>query len=295
MEYRPLGRTGLRVSEIGLGTSHNFREAAKSNKNLCISIVHEALSRDINFIDTAPIYGESEAVLGEALEGKRDQVVLATKVWQTDGASARASIEQSLIHLRTDVIDLLQIHNMAGWRDITPTLQELQREGRIRFLGITERQPKNYDELMEAMRTGIFDTVQIPYFLGETTCRAKVLPLAKEMNLGVIVMRPFSRLMSGKGLLLEKGSSATSRPESSNAGTTQLLGAGAEDALGYLKDFGCGTPGQGLLKYLLADKAVSAIIPATSRVERIAENAAASDGAPLPPEACARLERLLIK
>jgi aryl-alcohol dehydrogenase-like predicted oxidoreductase len=287
MEYRILGRTGLRVSEIGLGTSHNFRNAAATNESLCIAIVHEALAKGINFIDTASVYGESERVLGKALEGKRGQVVLATKVWQTDAYSARASVEQSLNHLRTDVIDLLQIHNMAGWREITPTLQEFQREGRVRFLGITERQPDNYGEVMEAMHTGIFDTIQIPYFLGETTCRAKVLPLAGEMNLGVIVMRPFSRLMSRSGLL--RGG------DSLNTGTEQLLGSGAEEALEFMKDYGCGTPGQGLLKYLLADKAVSSIIPATAKVERIAENTAASGGNPLPPEACARLEKLLLK
>ncbi len=260
MEFRTLGRTGLRVSEIGLGTSHNFREAAKSNKNLCIAIVKEALAKDVNFIDTAPVYGESERVLGKALEGKRNQVVLATKVWQTDAASARASVEQSLNHLRTDVIDLLQIHNMAGWREITPTLQEFQRKGHVRFLGITERQPEKFTEVMEAMRTGIFDTIQVPYYLGETTCRTKVLPLAKEMDLGVIVMRPFSRLMSRARLLQENDSSATLQAGSSRAGTEQLLGTGAEESLEFLKDYGCDTPGQGLLKYLLADKEVSAII-----------------------------------
>ncbi len=295
MEYRTLGRTGLRVSEIGLGTSHSFRAAAASNENLCIAIVNEALASDINFIDTAPVYGDSERVLGKALEGKRGQVVLATKVMQTDAASARASVERSLAHLRTDVIDLLQIHNMTGWREITPTLQELQREGHVRFLGITDRRPENYAEVMEAMRTGIFDTIQIPCYLGETSCRAEVLPLAGEMNLGVIVMRPFSRLMSRIGLLQGKDSSASPLAESSSAGGGQLLGAGAKEALGYLKDYGCGTPGQGLLKYLLADKAVSTIIPATAKVERIAENTAASDGHLLPPEACARLERLLIE
>ena len=165
----------------------------------------------------------------------------------------------------------------------------------MRFLGITEGQPENYAEVMEAMRTGIFDTIQIPCYLGETSCRAEVLPLAGEMNLGVIVMRPFSRLMSRIGLLQGKDSSASPLAESSSAGGGQLLGVGAKEALGYLKDYGCGTPGQGLLKYLLADKAVSTIIPATAKVERIAENTAASDGHLLPPEACARLERLLIE
>jgi aryl-alcohol dehydrogenase-like predicted oxidoreductase len=101
--------------------------------------------------------------------------------------------------------------------------------------------------------------------------------------------------MSRARLLQENDSSATLQAGSSRAGTEQLLGTGAEESLEFLKDYGCDTPGQGLLKYLLADKEVSAIIPATAKVERIAENTAASDGYPLPPEACARLEKLLKK
>jgi aryl-alcohol dehydrogenase-like predicted oxidoreductase len=284
MEYRTLGSTGLRVSEIGVGTSLSFRAAAASDEDLCISIIHEALAQNINFIDTAPVYGESERVLGKALEGRRGEVVLATKVWQTDGASARSSVERSLKLLRTDVIDLLQIHNMAGWREITPTLQKLKEEGLVRHIGITDRQPENYGEVVEAMRTGAYETIQIPYFLGETSCRAEVLPLAREMNMGVIVMRPFSQLMSRESLL---------RGVEASSGGRQLLGAGADEALSFLIDHGCETPGQGLLKHLLADPAVSSIIPATSKTDRIAENAAASDGNPLPPEVCERLESLV--
>ncbi len=292
MEYRTLGSTGLRVSEIGVGTSLSFRAAAASDEDLCISIIHDALARDINLIDTAPVYGESERVLGKALEGRRAEVVLATKVWQTDGASARSSVERSLELLRTDVIDLLQVHNMAGWREITHTLQRLKEEGFVRHIGITDRNPKNYGEVMEAMRTGAYETIQIPYFMGETSCRAEVLPLAREMNMGVIVMRPFSQLMSRESLLRGVEASSGGR-QLLGTGVRQLLGAGADEALSFLKDHGCETPGQGLLKHLLADPVVSSIIPATSRAERIAENAAASDGNPLPPEVCERLESLV--
>ncbi len=290
MEYRTMGSTGLRVSEIGVGTSLSFRAMADSDEDLCISIIHEALAQDINFIDTAPVYGESERVLGKALEGKRSEVILASKVWQTDAASARSSVERSLELLRTDFIDLLQIHNMAGWREITPTLQKLKEEGLVRHLGITDRNPKNYGVVMEAMRTGAYETIQIPYFLGETSCRAEVLPLARKMNMGVIVMRPFSQLISRESLL--KGAAASSG--TGLAGGSQLLGAGADETFSFLKDYGCETTGQGLLKHLLADPTVSSIIPATAKTKRIAENAAASDGIPLPPEVCERLESLMI-
>ena len=209
-------------------------------------------------------------MLGEALAGSRERIVLATKVWESSATAARASIERSFRRLRTDVIDLLQIHNMAGWREVTPVMQAFQREGRIRHLGVTDRRPENFPELIEAMRTGAYDAVQIPYYLGEVQCREEVLPLAQEMDLGVIVMRPFSHLKSG--LLGPKGGIA--RVEE-------------------LKAHHSGTPGQALLKYLLADERVSSVIPATGRAGRMSENAAASGGGALPPEICARLEALV--
>ena len=156
----------MKVSEIGLGTSHNFMHMASGEPARCVEIVRECLDCGINFFDTAPIYGESERVLGEALEGSRERIVLATKVWESSATAARASIERSFRRLRTDVIDLLQIHNMAGWREVTPAMQAYQREGRIRHLGVTDRRPENFPELIEAMKTGAYDAIQIPYYLG---------------------------------------------------------------------------------------------------------------------------------
>ncbi len=269
MNYRRLGRTNLQVSEIGLGTSHNFKNAAGNNPTRCFEIVQECLECGINFFDTAPIYGESEKVLGEALAGRREEVVLATKVWESNATAARKSIERSLGRLGTEVIDLLQIHNMSAWREVTPVIHAFQREGRIRYVGITDRRPENFPELIEAMKTGIYDVVQIPYYLGETRCREKVLPLAREMDLGVIVMRPFSHLQ--RSLLNSEGPIAR-MPE--------------------LDAHSVKTPGQALLKYLLADEGVSCVIPATGRTGRMRENAAASLGGILPREIRARLEAL---
>ena len=144
MNHRRLGRTGLQVSEIGLGTSHNFMHLASNDPARCVEIVRECLSCGINFFDTAPIYGESERVLGEALAGSRDRIVLATKVWESSASAARASIERSFKRLRTDVIDLLQIHNMAGWREVTPVMQAFQKEGRIRLSGHHRQEAREF-------------------------------------------------------------------------------------------------------------------------------------------------------
>ncbi len=271
MEYRTLGRTGLRVSEIGMGTWSTFDVSGRSADAHCARIADEALNHGINFFDSAPMYGEAERVLGLALEKKRGETLIATKVLEHDERSARESIERSFELLRTDVIDLFQIHNLASWRMAASVLKEFQAEGRIRYIGVTEYNVGKYPEMLEAMRTGDFDAIQIPYHLGERTCRGEILPLAQEMNLGVIVMTPIAPLFN----------------------RNLLLGPLSRADLSFLESYGVRTPGQALLKYLLADPAVSTLIPATSKVERVAENAAVSDGEPLPPEVCQRLERLI--
>ncbi len=271
MEYRTLGRTGLRVSEIGMGTWQTFDVSGRGDEARCRRIAEEALGRGMNLFDSAPMYGEAERVLGLSLEKRRGEALIATKVLERDARSARASIERSLKLLRSGVIDLLQIHNMSGWRAVTPAMQAFQKEGRVRFIGITDYRVSNFPEVMEAMRTGLYDTIQIPYHLGETTCRREILPLARELQMGVIVMTPIAPLF----------------------GRRRLLDPLSRADLSFLEPYGVRTPGQALLKYLLSDPGISTVIPATSKAERVAENAAVSDGAPLPPEAQERLERLL--
>jgi len=271
MQYRALGRTALQVSAVGMGTYQTFDVSGAAGEERCRRIAGEALKHGMNLFDSAPMYGEAERVLGLALAGRREEALIATKVLERDARSARASIERSFKLLRAGVIDLLQIHNMGGWRAVTPVLQELRKEGRVRFTGLTDYRVSNYPEMMEAMRTGLYDTIQIPYYLGEATCRREVLPLARELNMGVIVMTPIAPIF-GRG---------------------ELLGALRGKDLSFLAPYGVRTPGQALLKYVLSDPAVSAVIPATSKVERVAENAAAGEGAPLPPDALQQLERLL--
>jgi len=271
MQYRALGRTGLKASTVGMGTYQTFDVSSPAEAERRRLIAEEALRLGVNFFDSAPMYGEAERVLGLALEGRRERALIATKVLERDARSARESIERSFKLLRTGVIDLLQIHNMAGWRAVTPVLQELREEGRVRFTGLTDYRVSNYPEMMEAMRTGLYDTIQIPYYVGETACRKAILPLARELNLGVIGMTPISPIF-GRG---------------------KLIGALRGKDLSFLEPHGVRTPGQALLKYVLSDPAVSAVIPATSRLERVAENAAAAEGGGLPPDALRRLERLI--
>ncbi len=293
MEYRILGRTGLRVSEISLGTSQTFRAAAREDEDICVRIVHEALDRGINFFDTAPSYWEAERVLGLALEGRRDEAIIATKANEKSAEAARESIERSFDNLRVDVIDLMQIHSLTAWREVTPVIQEYQRAGRVRFIGLTGSSPDKFPEMIEAMRTGTYDTIQIIYSLAERSCCEKLLPLAREMNIGVIALRVILNLLADRIPLHPVASPDSENDSAEEEKPKKLARAHAEGRFSFLGEYGVKTPGQALFKYVLSHPAVSTIIAATGKIERIAENAAASDGVVLPPEACTRLEGLL--
>ena len=196
---RRLGRTGLKVSVLGLGgipiRDRGWEEA--------IQVVQAALEQGLNFMDTARGYEDSEAKMGTALEkaGKRQQVYLATKTPKRDAAGARADVDRSLRELKTDYIDIYQLHGVDERTDLKKVLapegalaalKTAKQEGKVRFIGITGHDPRL---LSEAIKTGEFDTVMVPVnildrfiFAAEET----LLPLAKELDVGIIAMKPLA-------------------------------------------------------------------------------------------------------
>jgi aryl-alcohol dehydrogenase-like predicted oxidoreductase len=271
MHYRTLGRTGLQVSAVSIGTWQSFdvhgpKEVAHVNQ-----LVTEALRYGVNLFDTAPMYGEAERVLGLALRGRRDGVIIATKVLEHDRRAAQARIEESFRKLQVDVIDLMQIHNLAAWQEVTPVLEQYKAKGRIRFLGVTDYRTSMFPELMRAMRTGAFDTIQVPYNLGDREAEREVLPLAQTLNLGVLVMTPLCPIFDRQ----------------------RLLRALQRHDLSFLRPYGVSTPGQALLKYLLANPVVASLLPATAKLERVRENTTVADGPPLPQPILRQLESLM--
>src|SRR6266704_328021 len=270
MQYRTLGRTGLQVSAVSMGTWKSFDVRSRKDLDHIYQLVTEALRCGVNLFDTAPMYGEAERVLGYALRGRRDGVIVATKVLAYDRRAARSQIEESLQRLQVEVIDLMQIHNLAAWQDVTPILEEYKAKGRIRFLGITDYRTSMSPELMRAIRTGVFDTIQIPYNLGEREAEREVLPLARTLNLGVLVMTPLCPMFD----------------------RNQLLRTLQRHDLSFLRPYGATTPGQALLKYLLANPDVSTLLPATSKLERVKENTEVADGPVLPQDVLRRLEAM---
>src|SRR4051812_47509615 len=152
MDHRALGNSGLTVPAVGMGTwrTLDVQGAAESAAH---TIVDEALQVGANFIDSSPMYGQAERVLGDALHGKRDQAMVATKVWSDSVAAGKRQIERALEFYEGHV-ELYQIHNLLAWRDHLPVLEQLRDAGKITAIGATHYSPSAFGELRKVMETG---------------------------------------------------------------------------------------------------------------------------------------------
>lgn len=264
METRKL--RSLDVPVIGMGTaSSTFNVPALDDTRRRITTT--ALDTGATFMDSSPMYGNAERVLGDALAGRRDEAIIATKVWTPDDAEAEQQIDASLAFFGGRV-EVFQVHNLVEWPTRLDQLERRRAEGTVDLIGATEWQHASFDELEKVMRTGRLDTIQIPYNPQQREVEARILPLATDLGLGVIVMRPFAA-----GGLAKQSPSA--------------------DDLTPFAAFGATTWAQVLLKYALSHPATTVAIPATSKPERMAENAAAGDGPAFGDEQRRLVERLV--
>jgi aryl-alcohol dehydrogenase-like predicted oxidoreductase len=211
MHYRTLGRTGIKVSPYALGALALGTPIGNSDQDDSIRIIHKALDAGINFIDTADVYGESEVVVGEALKGRRDSVVLATKFSRPtgddpnqQGASRRwvmTAVENSLRRLQTDYIDLYQVHRPDPATDIEETLSalsDLVHSGKVRVIGASQTPASDIIEAQwTAERRGLerFRTEQPPYSLLSRGIEREVLPIAQRYGMGILVWGPLAQGM----------------------------------------------------------------------------------------------------
>lgn len=257
MEERRLGPV------VGLGTWNTFGgdEAAAS------SVVSAALDAGCRLVDSSPMYGEAERSLAAALRdpGTRSVTLVATKIWAQSVDEGRAQFERQLAWYGR--VDVEQVHNLAAWQEQLPWLEEERAAGRIGRLGVTHYEPSAFDDVARALRTGRFETVQLPYNPRERDCERALLPLAAELGVAVIVMRPL-----GEGSLLGRA------PEAGE--------------LAPLAEFGVETWPQALLKWALSDERVDVVIPATTNPAHAAENAAAGSPPWFGPEERRLVERL---
>jgi len=198
MEKVRLGRTGLLVSAIGFGGIPITRLPVDEGARL----IRYCFDRGITFFDTAPLYGDSEVKVGAALEGVRDQVVVATKTLKRSESEAAEDLEKSLSRLKMDGIDLYQLHNVADTETLEAVLgpggayeaaARARESGRVKHIGLTSH---NIDVAVKACKTGFFSTIQIPFSMIEYDPAERLFPVAEEHDMGIIAMKPL-----GGGLL----------------------------------------------------------------------------------------------
>jgi diketogulonate reductase-like aldo/keto reductase len=262
IELRRLGRVGPAVPVVGLGTWRVF-DLAPARQGDADAVVAAALDAGVRVVDSSPMYGRAEAVLGQALGSRRDEVFVATKVWTP-------SVEEGRAHFRRQLgwfggrVDLLQVHNLVGWRDHLGWMAAERDAGRIGWLGATTFMSSAFAELETVMRTGRIDAIQVPVNPSESESLRRIVPLAEELGLGVLAMRPF-----GEGGLLRRPFPA------------ELAGAG----LGGWPD--------ALLRWTLSDPRVTVALPATISPDHVRANAASGAGPWLDPDVRALVARFV--
>ena len=251
MEKRLLGKAGLEVPVIGMGTWNTFDVSGKPDESNCRLIVDQALAAGAKFFDSSPMYGRAEQVLGNTLQGRREFAIVATKLWAGSSREGEDQIKKAMGYFE-GFVDLYQIHNLLNWQEHLKTLEILKEQGKIKAIGATHYSSSAFKALADLMRTGRITVIQIPYNPGEREVERVILPLARDLGIGVVVMRPF-----GEGNLFLKSPSKT--------------------AIGSLSSFGVRTWAQVLLKWILSDPRCNVAIPATSNPEHMKENGMAGD------------------
>jgi aryl-alcohol dehydrogenase-like predicted oxidoreductase len=245
MERRRLGTNGPELPVVGLGTWLTF-DVGSEEQTMADEVVAALLAEGAAMVDSSPMYGRSEAVLGRALDGRREDAFVATKIWTESPEEARGQL-QAQLGFYGDRVDLEQVHNLVAWEEHLPWLEAERDAGRIGSLGGTLGRQARFDELARAMRTGRLDAVQVPYNPLEREVEEEILPLAAELGLGVLVMRPLG------------------------GDRVQIRAPAPRE----LEPLGVESWAQALLKWSLSDPRITVVIPATTNVEHARENARA--------------------
>jgi aryl-alcohol dehydrogenase-like predicted oxidoreductase len=255
MERRKLGsRTGIDVPAVGLGTWQTVERAEARGEGAVAGLMDAAIETGANLFDSSPMYGRAEELLGDALNGRREQALIATKIWTPSAEEGARQAERALAWYHGHV-DLYQVHNLVAWREQLHLLDRLRDEGRVTAVGVTHYSPSAFDQVAMVLRDERVHAVQLPYNPLEREVERELLPLAADLGLGVVVMRPFA-----EGRLLRR------EPD--------------RKAMAELERHGVGSWTEALLRWILSDPRCHVVIPATSRVEAVRSNAAAAD---LPP------------
>ena len=261
MLQRAIPSSGEKLPVIGLGTWQTFDVGSSASERAPLEEVLAAfVKHGGRLIDSSPMYGHAEAVVGDLVAKLklRESLFLATKVWTRGKAAGIQSMERSLELMQTQRMDLMQVHNLVDVQAHLATLREWKQQGRVRYIGITHYTAGSHAEVARVLEREPVDFVQINYSLMEREADDRVLPVARERGVAVLVNRP----LGGGGLF------------------ARVRGKPLPD---WAREFDCSSWAQFFLKWIVAHPAVTCAIPATSKLAHLADNMAAGIGR-LPDE-----------
>jgi diketogulonate reductase-like aldo/keto reductase len=256
---RTIPRTGEKLPAIGLGTWQTFDVGARdADRALLRQVLDAFFAGGGRVIDSSPMYGRAEEVVGDLLAAPASAAVsrkpfLATKVWTTGHARGEEQMRASMRLMRTERMDLMQVHNLVDWRTHLETLRAWKKQGLVRYIGVTHYQLSSFTELERIVTVEDIDFVQLPYSIATRDAEARLLPAAAHHGVAVLVMRPFE-----EGALFAR-----------------VRGKPLPDWAG---DFDCASWAQFFLKFILSHPAVTCPIPATSNPTHLADNLRAGHG-----------------
>lgn len=264
---RPIPSSGERLPVVGVGTARRYDVGTAETERAPLREVLRDLPRlGGKVVDTAPSYGAAEIVVGDLVAelGNRRELFIATKVGRgRDGVAAGvAEMEESLARLRTDRIDLVQVHNLAGVGEMLPVLREWRQGGRIRYYGVTTSSARQHDALVRLMQRERLDFIQVDYAIDNRAAEERILPVAADRGVAVLTNLPFGRGRVFRAL-------------------------GAQPIPGWAAELGIDSWAQFALKYVVSHPAVTCAIPGTARRRYLVDNLGAARE-PLPDAAARR-------
>jgi diketogulonate reductase-like aldo/keto reductase len=254
---KPIPSSGEKLPVIGMGTWQTFNVGGDPKlRDQRTKVLAAFFKGGGTVIDSSPMYGSSQDVVGYGLErlDAEDRVFAAEKVWTRDGDETVSQIVESRKEWDIPRFDLMQVHNLLAWKDHLAKLQELKKDKKIRYVGITTSHGRRHDEFEEIMKTQDLDFVQLTYNMADREVEKRLLPLAAERDIAVIANRPFRG-----GSLVDQVQSGHSLPK-------------------WASEIGCENWPQFLLKFIVSHPAVTCAIPATTKVEHMRENMGAARG-----------------
>ena len=257
MLRRTIPSSGESLPIIGLGTSRVFDVDPEDREELKIrkQIIEVLLNNGGSLVDTSPMYGQSEDLLGQILDDypRRNELFLATKVWIKGKPEGEQQISESFKKMNTAKMELIQIHNLVDWKTQIKTLRQMKESGEISYIGITHYKSSAFKEMEDIIKKEPIDFAQFNYSIGERDAEQRLLPICQEFGVATIINRPFMR-----GKLFRSFKNQT-LPD-------------------WCKDYDINSWGQFFLKYIIANPAVTNIIPATSKSKNMLDNSIAGMG-----------------